>query len=375
MPHLCQGGAVIMGRIYQRKKVWYLDVRVKGRRLRKRVGKNKRVAELALRDAEVKIERQEFGFDKQDISIDQLIIRFLEYSRTNHRSSTTKRYRAVANHFVRYLSEKRPDINFASQISIEVMEGYKSYRKDSWVNPNGKLVRSKEDISSHTRKGARARTINLEVDGIKTFLNLAVEWGFLKHNPISKMKSLKEDDRKPTRFLTIEECQRLLDATPSDLYPAFFTFLHTGVRKAELENLQWCDIDFKTRQLQIRSKPDWNPKSGERKIPISDALYRVLKGLKKKTSLESDYVFSTKYSGHSHNRLRRELIKIAKKAELEGITKLHTLRHTFASQLVMSGVDLPTVMKLMGHSDIQTTMIYAHLAPDHLADAVNKLSF
>jgi len=52
-----------------------------------------------------------------------------------------------------------------------------------------------------------------------------------------------------------------------------------------------------------------------------------------------------------------------------------TRRHTFASHLVMSGVDLPTVKKLMRHSDIQTTMIYAHLAPDHLSDAVNKLKF
>jgi len=69
------------------------------------------------------------------------------------------------------------------------------------------------------------------------------------------------------------------------------------------------------------------------------------------------------------------MIQIAKQAGIEDLTKLHTLRHTFASHLVMQGVDLPTVKKLMGHSDIQTTMIYAHLAPDHLADAVDKLAF
>ena len=69
------------------------------------------------------------------------------------------------------------------------------------------------------------------------------------------------------------------------------------------------------------------------------------------------------------------MIQIAKQAGIEDLTKLHTLRHTFASHLVMQGVDLPTVMKLMGHADIQTTIIYAHLASDHLVEAVNKLTF
>lgn len=54
---------------------------------------------------------------------------------------------------------------------------------------------------------------------------------------------------------------------------------------------------------------------------------------------------------------------------------LFFLKNALTGQLVMKGVNLPTVKNLMGHPDIQTTMIYAHLAPDHLADAVNKLKF
>ena len=73
--------------------------------------------------------------------------------------------------------------------------------------------------------------------------------------------------------------------------------------------------------------------------------------------------------------MREKLIQIAAKAGIEDLTKLHTLRHTFASHLIMQGVDLATVKKLMGHSDIQTTMIYADLAPDHLAEAVDELTF
>jgi len=147
------------------------------------------------------------------------------------------------------------------------------------------------------------------------------------------------------------------------------------MRKAELEHLQWADVDLSRRRILIRRKEGWNPKSGEREIPMSDGVFEQLSLLRKKNvrAKDSAFMFHAKNSGHSHNRLRRELIKIAEKAGIPDLTKLHTLRHTFASHLVMQGVDLPTVKKLMGHSDITTTMIYAHLAQDHLSDAVNKL--
>jgi integrase len=309
--------------------------------------------------------------------IEELIDRFIEYNRTNNRESTTKRYIAVTNHLKEYLSAKHPNVHQISQLTEELIEGYKAFRKNSWVNPNGQKIKSKNDLKENTRKGARARTINLEVDGIKSMLNLAVRWGYLRRNPLKSLKPLKEDDRKPVRFLSEEECRKFLDSTPVVLYPVYFTLLHTGMRKSEIENLQWQDIDFKRRKIFIRRKPDWNPKSGEREIPISKDLFRVLDKLRKKRKKinAEDYVFNIYKIGHSHNWLRRELIKIAKAAKIENLTKIHTLRHTFASQLVMKGVDLPTVKKLMGHTDIQTTMVYAHLAPDHLSEAVDKLSF
>ena len=366
-----------MARIYKRNNVWYLDVNVHGRRIRKRVGTSKKLAELALKDAEVKIVREEFGFSKTDIAIDQLIERFLEYSRTNHRPSTTARYRSVTDHLRRYLSEKQPNVVAISQLTPEILEGYKTYRKDGWVNPNGRKVDSEDDRKEYTRRGARGHTISLEMDGIKTMLNVAIRWGYLKDNPMKQVKPLKVEDAKPVRFLTTEEIQRFLAATPPDLYPIYFTFLNTGMRKAELEHLQWADIDFKRRKIRIRRKEGWQPKTGERDIPINDDLNRLLVDLKRqaKGATDADTVFKIGNTVRFYNRLRTELIKIAEKAEIKDLTKVHTLRHTFASHLVMQGVDLTTVKSLMGHSDIKTTMIYAHLSPDHLSDAVNKLQF
>ena len=365
-----------MGNIYKRGKIWYIDIRVKGRRVRKRIGSSKRIAELALRDAEVQTAREEFGFSKTDITLEKFIKLFLEYSGASHRPNTTDRYRAVINHFLEFLKEY-PDITFISEVNSEQIDRYKIYRKNSLVNGNGQPVESPDAATERTRKGARAHTINFELDTLRLIFNQAIKWGYIKENPTKWAKRLKVDDAKPPRFLTIEECRKLLDACPADLYPIYFTFLNTGMRRSELENLQWKDVDLKRRRILIRFKENWQPKSGERDIPINENLYELLKSLSDKLSKKSpdDYVFSIKNSSHSRNWMRDRLIKIAIKAGINGLTKLHTLRHTFASHLVMNGVDLPTVKKLLGHSDIQTTMIYAHLAPDHLEKAVDKLNY
>ncbi len=73
-----------MGSIYKRGKNWYVDLRVKGRRVRRRVGTSKEIARLALKDAEVKAARDEFGFSSDDTAIDKFLDRFLDFSRVNH---------------------------------------------------------------------------------------------------------------------------------------------------------------------------------------------------------------------------------------------------------------------------------------------------
>jgi len=146
------------------------------------------------------------------------------------------------------------------------------------------------------------------------------------------------------------------------------------MRKGELENLEWSDIDFERRKIKIRVKDDWSPKTNEREIPINDGLLELLKHHRDKNK-HSRWVFHHKGERIEPNSLRKKLISVAKKSGIIGLTKIHTLRHTFASHLVMSGVDLPTVKKLMGHSDIETTMIYSHLADEHVDKAVERLKF
>jgi site-specific recombinase XerD len=145
------------------------------------------------------------------------------------------------------------------------------------------------------------------------------------------------------------------------------------MRKSELLNLTWDDVDFERKKIKIIEKADWSPKTSERQIPLNGGLFKVLKALGAKK--RGKYVFHDKGQQIESNRLRKRLMSLTKRCGFLDVTKLHSLRHTFASHLVMKGVDLPTVKKLMGHADIDTTMIYSHLADDHVDKAVEKLEF
>lgn len=155
-------------------------------------------------------------------------------------------------------------------------------------------------------------------------------------------------------------------------YPIFLTLASTGMRLGELINLEWKDVDFERKVISIKVKDFWEPKNSRpRAIPMTNKLLEVLNAVNKSTR----WVFATRNGNQlNRNHLRESLAKLCMKIGIEP-ANIHTFRHTFASHLVMSGVDLPTVQKLMGHSDIKTTMVYAHLAPEHLKGAVEKLKF
>ena len=102
-------------------------------------------------------------------------------------------------------------------------------------------------------------------------------------------------------------------------------------------------------------------------------MFKLLEQLHKKRR-KGSLVFYNSIGNKIHrNKLRTKLIQIAKKANISELTKLHTLRHTFASHLVKQGRHPKEVADLMGHSDIQMTMVYMHLSPNQLADAVHTL--
>lgn len=342
----------VMGAIRKRGKIWYIDYIVAGRRIKKRVGSSKSLAELALKDIEVKIAKNELGFLPKDSDLQKLFLEFLEYSKTNHSPSTIERYRGIVDNFKRYLV-RLPFITKLSQLDAKIFEDYKAYRKG---------------------EGAAPKTINIELQTLKSIMTLAIKWGYTNDNPAKNVEPIRIISKTEARFLTKQEIDKLLANSNEWQYEIFYTFLQTGMRLQELMTLEWKDIDFSRRKIKIRVKDGWTPKTSEREIPISNGLLELLLNLKKK-AIGSLIFHDGEGQKIEKNKLRKELIKVAKIAGFPDVTKIHSLRHSFASHLVMKGVDLPTIKQLMGHSDIATTMIYSHLAQDHLSDVVSKLDF
>ena len=227
------------------------------------------------------------------------------------------------------------------------------------------------------REGASPNTVNHELVNLSHMMRMAMRWRYIDRNIVSSVEKLKVS-RRSTRFLSQDEIRRLMEASKgSHVYPIIVTALHTGMWKSELFNLTWSDIDFSQRTITVQSKDGWHTKNYKpRTLQLTPALYELLqthRRLHLEMGVKNDYVFT--YQGKLIKRGIEDSLKTAlRKAGLEDVG-LHTLRHTFASQLVMSGVSLRDVQELMGHQSFETTLQYAHLSEEHVKRQVLKLPF
>ena len=176
-------------------------------------------------------------------------------------------------------------------------------------------------------------------------------------------------NNQKTETLTEEELKKLLSAMDQDsdqnIAKIMKMALFTGMRKGEIFNLMWTDIDFDNRLITIR-----NPKSGrDEHIPMNQSTYDLLKS-HPTHDLNTELVFPNKF-GKKRVDIRKGVDRIKKRAGLpKEFRGMHGLRHVFASRLASSGkVDLYRIQKLLTHKSPQMTQRYAHLSNEVLREA------
>ncbi|NVJ91097.1 MAG: site-specific integrase [Methylocystaceae bacterium] len=276
------------------------------------------------------------------------------------------------------------------------------------------LKKRLSDITAHSlekwrnkrfEEGLMRSTINREVDDIKSCVRKAFKWGYLEEFVLSDVKKWKIDDRAAVRYLDEEETQRLYEtleerndklkearksankwrdirgyerfpsmkrqAYADHLYPMVVLSLHTGLRQGEVFSLTWADVNLNAKRVTVKEQ---NAKSFRtRHVPLNARAMDAMEKWKKQSSETSatDLVFPGK-NGQKLDNVNSAWRTLLKEANIKKF-RWHDMRHNFASQLAMAGIDLNTVRELLGHADYQMTLRYAHLAPEHKADAVAVL--
>jgi len=216
------------------------------------------------------------------------------------------------------------------------------------------------------RAGVQKSTTNRELALLKKMLNLAIDWNLATQNPVLKVRLFPEKDNLKERVLAEEEEARLLGQCATYLRPIVVAALNTGMRKAEILNLKWHEVDLKQKTVLVTKT-----KSGRnRLIPVNDALLEVLKALKAES--KSEHVF-TGSDGKHLMTIRRAFGNACRRGGISGL-RFHDLRHTFGTRLIRKGVDIVTVQHLLGHYSVTVTQRYTHTDGGQTREAVERLS-
>ncbi|MFA6109436.1 MAG: integrase [Candidatus Latescibacterota bacterium] len=327
--------------VIERNGNWWVDTYAKGRRIRRKIGPDRKLAVLVEHDLKVKAAKGAYlGIvEQRQVRFAAFTKDYLKWARANKTMSTYARDEGV----VRKLLDPRFGGHFLANLTSKNVEDYKTART-AVVSP---------------------RTVNRELDILKSMCARAVEWGLLQTNPAASVKKLRFQ-RRPPAYLNLAQLQLLLVQCTDQHLRLFVTLAaFTGLRKGELLRLTWDDVDLRRCALTVGQAKNYD----YRVIPLNPG---VVQALREHPRHISSRLVLARRDGGPYCDLRDGFEAALARAGLPRI-RIHDLRHSFASNLVATGASLVHVKELLGHRDISTTMIYAHLAPDQRRAAVDAL--
>jgi len=329
-----------MSRLYKRENVYWFDFQINGTRYRKSTGKTKRREAEDVFHAEREKAKTGECAGTREIKDCTVAVLADEYSKwvKFQKSYGSKRF------FIKHIVETFGHLR-VRDLNARIVEQWQTKRLEH-------------------RKPA---TVNRITSCLRHMITQGQKWEMVDEETAKRVKSVKllKEDNKRLRFLTLEECQRLIECCQEHLKPIVTIALHTGMRRGEVLSLKWEQVDLKHGFILLDIS-----KNGERReIPINTTLEYLFKEIPHIAG--SAYVFAGK-NGNPLTDIKHSFHTALKDAGILDF-RFHDLRHTFASHLVMAGIDLTSVKELLGHKDITMTLRYSHLAPGHKRKAVQVL--
>ncbi len=355
------------------KRAWWVFINHQGIRKAKRVGvgeSGKKAAKQVAQQIQARLVLGQAAFDshKTGVTFDSYSETFLQRIQHTRKPSTHEAYQQTLTRNIKPMIGKLA-LHAVTREKVKAL------------------------AMAGLEKGQSPKTVQNTIRCLSSLLSQAVEDGLLAVNSALKPGKFlpKISKRRGINPLTREEIATLLDTAKTKApryYPIFLCAARTGLRMGELLALQWDDLDFNGRCIQIsRNFTHWKlttPKSGEsRRVDMSLELTQVLKDLKLERQIDAGasgtdvppWVFCNENGGllHPNNLRDRIFYGLLTKANLRKV-RFHDLRHSYASLLLQQGESPVYVKDQLGHSSIQITVdCYGHLIPGGNKQAVDRL--
>ena len=332
---------------------WYVDYRdPTGKRIIKAVGPTKKEAEAYLGKIKVSIREGRFFDIKKEnrVTFDELLDAYIE------KVKDTEFYHSTVKFFTPAIRKYFGD-RLLSEINYKLLEDFRDLRK-------------KTPIHHGTERSDR--TVNLELSIIRQAFRKGIKWGMAETNPFEYADGLffKLNNRRE-RALTEEEVRNLIDACPRYLKPIVITAILTGLRKGDILNLMWKDVDLERGLIHLVEA-----KTGKtRNIVLNRDMIALLHSL----PVKGEYAFPNR-NGKPFVDIRKPFEKALKKAGIkQGKDRkekivFHSLRHTCISLLTEKGADTMAVKNYVAHADEKMTAHYTHLSEEYARRTSELLS-
>lgn len=329
-------------RLYLRGRVWYIAV-FKGSKRIRRVSTG--LSEYGDAVKYLLESQDKLTSTSEPVSLESAFEQFLRQRKVTHKPSTQKGYKVTYRHLKRWKSN-------LLKCSLDELDNREIRDYLIWREDNSSVYRARVDY------------INLSA-----FFRFAKEYGFIDESPMRGIKKRSIPQKLP-RWYTNEQLRKIEGLAYPELRDIIIFAHQTGMRSGELIKLQWHQIDINNKLCFVNNLTHLSKNNKVRSIPLTSSAYNILT-LRPK---EQPLVFLNQSGrGWTTNRVAHETRKILNRLGLDHSYNFHTFRHTFASHLVQKGVELKLVKELLGHSDLSTTEIYAHLRPDDLRNAISRL--
>jgi integrase/recombinase XerD len=379
--------------------VWELTHGKGPARVRFTAGKTKEEAEAALTLFKRQLAVHEKAPEKMTVA--GAVGAYRDHLALHRSAATARRYGRVLETFAYcYLPQFHPGVAYLRDIKAHHLEEYKRCRLEGGIEEDAERLAAEATRERELReklavdptapkrsdnagygwlgrkrlkRTVTRKTVNYELETLRTFFLWAIKRNYLFVNPMHNVERFKLPKRALPKFMTAEELAAFFGACSPWERRIFTIFLLSGMRRGELENLEWTDVRLDLGLIVIQAKDFWHPKTGERVIPMSAELRDVLLGHYRER--RSERWIAANRAGSRDTHLLGKLKKICRKAGIApAAATVHALRHSFGAHLRMAGVPLADIADLMGHKDLATTQIYAKVQVEHLRTAAARLS-